>query len=88
MNKEENNLKKSKGNSRYNSILMFFIVFYPYNWALCNGASDFATALGCPFCLNFMFPIGFILASIPFSLSEGQARAMLHWFLLNFPLLV
>lgn len=45
-----------------------------------------ASALGCPFCLNFVFPISLIPWWIPFSLSEAQAKAMLRWFLLTFSL--
>lgn len=45
-----------------------------------------ASALGCPFCLNFEFPISLDPWWIPFSLSEGAAKAMLRCFLLTFSL--
>lgn len=82
--KEKNKLQQQRLQFNFNVL----IVFSPYNWVVCNQASDSAAALGCPFCLTFMFSIGLVLQSIPFSPSEGWARAMLHCFLLNYPLLM
>lgn len=63
-----------------------FWLFSIHTFAFYINRLQTVSALGCPFCLNFAFPISLVPWWIPSSVSEGQAKAMLRWFLLAFSL--